>query len=670
MRTLSDTLLSAQKQATHTPFLKLEACNKIAGVTRLDFSRLYTGQEDDYFHAVTMPGDGSLIRVRITPPSDSRKLYRQRVADPGPESDFSQWTYTNQYNAVIVAAASLAAEVSIFWIKSDRKIQRIKSTDYGVSWGSPELIDYSPTTAINGISAAYKPNGDLALFFADQQTLYVKKYENSQWQTKSAWDKTTGALSGVATVYDGDWNLFVTGEDSDGNFKLWSLVYGDGGDVAAGTWSDLKEFAQAPSGGNFEYRRAFLDKPDVFRCFYTEKFTGTEAYSRPFWSHSVASAKFIDNLWREPVPLNLSSEYGLAIAHYGDYCWLSAPNGVWRAPLVSQSLELTTNVLSLRQETGIAEGKLNTELRNDDGRFASLPPPLNIGCQLDLSPGYTTPQGNEVSAGQSFILEAHEHTSSGGKASLMLYATDGWNLVENWVSRHQFRWNKDSSQMSVKDILAFVLARVGLKLEVLSQSSVITSYYPDFTISPNTRGNTVIGRLMSFVPDVVFIEGYKACLVNPLAEDTSVYSYAGPQSEGATTHPILEGRYRLGALKFNRIQVEGYDSGTDSAIITDSFNWDEIDRAYDRFQRLEDRNINSVSQAQARGEAHLRKAEIESADGLIRIPVNCGQQLYDVIDITDSRAGLDAHKKRLLGLTLIYNPGRGQYEQRLLLGAV
>ena len=186
MRTLSDTLLSAQKQATHTPFLKLEACNKIAGVTRLDFSRLYTGQEDDYFHAVTMPGDGSLIRVRITPPSDSRKLYRQRVADPGPESDFSQWTYTNQYNAVIVAAASLAAEVSIFWIKSDRKIQRIKSTDYGVSWGSPELIDYSPTTAINGISAAYKPNGDLALFFADQQTLYVKKYENSQWQTKSA----------------------------------------------------------------------------------------------------------------------------------------------------------------------------------------------------------------------------------------------------------------------------------------------------------------------------------------------------------------------------------------------------------------------------------------------------------------------------------------------------
>ena len=77
--------MSAQKQASHTPYVKLESDNKIAGVTRLDWTRLYNGPEDDYFHAVTIPGDGSLVRVRITPPSDSRKLFRQRVADPDPE---------------------------------------------------------------------------------------------------------------------------------------------------------------------------------------------------------------------------------------------------------------------------------------------------------------------------------------------------------------------------------------------------------------------------------------------------------------------------------------------------------------------------------------------------------------------------------------------------------
>jgi len=262
MRSLPSTLLAAQKQASHTPYVKVEAKNKIAGVVRYDWTRLYTGSEDDYYHALTIPGDGSLIRARITLPADSRKLYRQRVANPGPSSDFSQWTYTSQYNAIVVAAASLGAEVSIFWINSSKEIRRIKSTDYGVNWGSPELIDYSPTTAINGLAAAYKPSGDLAIFFADQATLYVKKYVGGQWQTKLAWDKTTGDLSGVACVYDADWNLFVTGKDSADNFKLWSLVCGDGGEVAAGSWSGLNELASAPSGGGFEYHRVFMDKSD------------------------------------------------------------------------------------------------------------------------------------------------------------------------------------------------------------------------------------------------------------------------------------------------------------------------------------------------------------------------------------------------------------------------
>jgi len=108
----------------------------------------------------------------------------------------------------------------------------------------------------------------------------------------------------------------------------------------------------------------------------------------------------------------------------------------------------------------------------------------------------------------------------------------------------------------------------------------------------------------------------------------------------------------------------------DNSIIADSFDWGEIDKLYDRLRQLEDRNIDTVTKAQQRGEAYLRQAEIESTSGGIRIPVNCGQQLYDVIDITDNRAGLNAEKKRVLGLTLTHNPRRGEYEERLSLGAV
>ncbi|GAI74660.1 unnamed protein product, partial [marine sediment metagenome] len=221
-----------------------------------------------------------------------------KVLDIGCQLEVSPGYVTSQGSEV---SSGLA-----FWLDAYEHTYQLKSTDYGVNWGSPELIDYSPTTAIYGIAAAYKPNGDLALFFADQSSIYVKKYVGGEWQTKTSWDKTTGDLSGVAAIYDGDWNLFITGKDSNGNFKLWSLVYGDGGEVAAGTWSALKEFASASSDGNFEYHRAFMDKPDVYRCFFVEKFTGTEAYNRPFWSYSVPDTKFIDNLWHEPVPFNLS----------------------------------------------------------------------------------------------------------------------------------------------------------------------------------------------------------------------------------------------------------------------------------------------------------------------------------------------------------------------------
>jgi hypothetical protein len=664
MREITSTLADAQQQAAAIPYVKIKAVNKIGGAVRQDWARLYTGDEPDYYHALAMPSDGSLIRARVTPPSDARKLYRQRVASPGLESDYSQWTYTSQYNVVVTAAAALGAEVSIFWINTNREVRCIKSTDYGASWGSTELLDYSPTTAIYGLAAAYEPGGDLALFFADQSTLYVKKCVSGEWQSKAAWDKTTGDLSGAACIYDGDWCLLVTGKDTSGNFKLWSLVYGEGGEVPAGSWSDLKELAAAPAGGDFVYRQPFLDKTDVCRGFFIEEFTGSEAYSRPFRSHAVPGTSYADGLWHEPSPFNLASEYGPAMAHDNDYGWLSSPAGVWRTPLAVQSLDLTADVTGARQEAGETGGSLTIELRNDDGRYATPGQDeiavLDTGCQLEFSPGYVTPAGNETSDGLSFSLESYEHTSAGGKASLVLHGRDGWSALEEWRARHQFRWNKTDDEASVKEIIAYILARAGLRLEVKSQSDVITGFYPDFTVSAGDSGREAIAKLLTFVPDLLFIEGNTVYLVNPLATDSAVYSYG----DG---HRIFEGNYRRGALKTNRVQVEGYSSGL---ILVDSFEWDEIERRHDRLRQVGDKNLATVTEARQRGEAYLRQSEIEAESGSISIPVNCGQQLYDVVDITDRRAGLDAARRRVRGIVLGYYPRRGEYRQRLDLGAV
>ena len=241
-----------------------------------------------------------------------------------------------------------------------------------------------------------------------------------------------------------------------------------------------------------------------------------KSYNRPFWSHSVPESKFIDNLWHEPVPFNLASQYGLAIAHHGDYGWLSAPYGVWRAKLAAESLDLSADVLSLKEELAPTTGKLSVELSNDDGKYSAPGEGdisvLDIGCQLEFSPGYVTAQGNEASSGPAFILESYEHISAGGKASLVLHASDGWSLIENWRARHQFRWNKQSEEMSVKEILAFVLARVGLKLEVKSQSSALTGDYPDFAINPGNSGDERYPKAAFFRPRCPLYRGqYRLC---------------------------------------------------------------------------------------------------------------------------------------------------------------
>ncbi|MGD9115613.1 MAG: hypothetical protein PVJ61_00305 [Dehalococcoidia bacterium] len=667
MRQLSQTLLAAQQEATRMPYVEVKASNQHSGAVNLHWERLYQGNEDDYYHAAAMPGDGSLVRVRVTPPADARKLYRQRVAAPGPQSDFSQWTYCGQYSLVAVACCALGAEVSIFWINTSRQLYQLQSQNCGASWGNPQLLTYSPTTAVYGLAAAYKPNGDIGLFFADQNSLYVMQRVNGEWGNKVAWDKSTGDLSGVAAVYDSDWSLFLTGQDSGGDYKLWSLVYGDGGEVAVEQWSDLKIFASAPADGDYEYRTAFMAKPDIFRGFFIEKFNGNQSYSRLFWSHSVPESSFTDNLWREPVPFNLESTYGLAVAHHGDYAWLSAPYGVWRAKLAAENLDLSADVLTVKEELAPTGGRLSVELANDDAKYSAPGEGdialLDIGCRLDFSPGYVTSQGNEASPGATFILESYEHISAGGKAGLVLTTLDGWGLIEGWRARHQFRWNKDSDEMSVKDLLAFVLGRAGLKLAVKSASSALTNDYPDFTINPGASGGAIVRRLLSFVSDGLFIEGDTAYVVNPLADDEAEYSYG-------TAHAVFEGSYIKQACSPNRLQVEGYDPAEEKNIVVDSFTWGEIERLYDRAERVEDSNIASAAGAEARGEAILREAEMAAAGGAILVPVNCGQQIYDVIDISDSRAGLSAAKRRVTGLTLVYNSRRGQYRQKLELGGV
>jgi hypothetical protein len=385
----------------------------------------------------------------------------------------------------------------------------------------------------------------------------------------------------------------------------------------------------------------------------------TAAYDYPFLSHSLLDTDFLDSLWIEPEAMDYSSQYGVAICHANStYIWLSTPDGVWRsAPSTAYSdIDLSTDVLRIsetayRYSDRAAVGLRNESLQYQNPGQGSLSP-IKQNSELRLSPGYRTPQGIEVSDGPTYWLRGWEYTSAGGKATFVLHARGGWELLASWRSRCEWHFNGEKKNLNeasftVLALLKMFVARIGLGISIISQSDTIDIYNPDFTVFANARGRNTVEKLLAMVTDVLFFTDGEGKIKNPLSSESSSYSYGG---EPSSSHVLFEGRYRSFPWDIHQIQALGRDPTSGAPI--------EIEA------------LGRIFEITGEETEDWREVEIESLSGVILIPTNCGQEPYDVIEITDSRAGLSSEKRRVLGLALTFYPQRARYFHRLNLGAV
>jgi len=333
---------------------------------------------------------------------------------------------------------------------------------------------------------------------------------------------------------------------------------------------------------------------------------------------------------------------------------------VWRAALAAPVLDLSEDVLEAHVETRAEEGRLRVVLRNDDGRYNDLSSGANAvirhGSQVDFAPGYVTASGPVTSPGARYWTDGWDYVCGGGRATFVLHASDAWSLLENWRARRQFAWS--AGQSTVYGLLRFILGRAGLGFGALSASSTVTSLSPAFTVQPAESGRAAVRRLLAMVPDVLLVSGEHGYLINPTPDQSTDYEYG-------SEHVILGGRYSFPSPSFNRVQVFG------QGLMVEDFDWTSANDIYDRLSQVHDRNLGSVAPAQERADALLRHEEIRSADDDLLAPVNCGQELYDVVEVTDPGAGLSAARRRVLAMSLRYVRDRpAAYDMRLRLGAV
>lgn len=443
MRSLTPELLAAQRSASAVPYLKAVFSDRIGGVRRLAWSRLYTGSEPDGYQAACMPADGSLVRARVS----GGRVYYQRVTSPGAGSTFSSWTDLDAAANADVALCAEGARVLLFYVDpAGIAVKLRESTDNGATLGAASTV-VTASGGVTWLAADVKSNGDACLLYSVGAMVYAVRRTGGAWGSAAAWTNTAASLSGLACYHQGDWNAVLCGSDASGDSFAWTAVFGDGFSQASGTWSALREVSRASPGTNVSFRAPFLSRPDTYRLSFIEKYTGTVAYNRPYLSYSPASADFASNLWREPVPFDLVTDYGLALAFSASAAWAATPSGVWTATLDVPSLDVTADVLEAEADDRPFGGRLRLVLRNDDGRYSPLPAPLRPGTEIGLSPGYITSNGPQASDGPAYWIARVERRTGGGEATVVIEARDAWSLLESWRARRQYTWAAGSQSV-------------------------------------------------------------------------------------------------------------------------------------------------------------------------------------------------------------------------------
>ncbi|HXG42143.1 MAG TPA: hypothetical protein VNL95_05390 [Dehalococcoidia bacterium] len=646
MRFLPPPLAAAQGSPSAVPYLRVTVSPRTGGVARASFQRLYSGPETDGPHAAALAGDGSLLRARIA----DGQLYYQRVPSPGPGSPFGSWTPLASAQRS-VALAALGAQVLLAYVTADGSVSVRESQDYGATFG-PAVTVLPSSAAAQHLALALKA-GEALLAYATPSQVSVLKRTGGVWGSPSAWPHALGSVSGLACHYGGDYNLAVTGTETGGRAGVWAAAFGDGYRQGVGTWSPLREVQRADAGTGVAFAAPCLSAPDVYRLGFLESYSGSQPYARLQLSHLVTDVDFADNWWREPLPSDIASAHGVAMAGSGTALWLSAPAGVWRADLSAPALDVSYAVLALEVEEAPWGGRLRVQL-SDDGTLSAPDGPLQPGAEVAVSLGYFTAQGPQASPAPRHWLTAVEVHSEGGRRTVTLDATSAWGLLRAWRARRQFAWA--AGERNVFGILSFLWARAGVPFSTVSYSQAAVDLRPAFTVQPGQSGLEAVRRLLALVPDVVLLSQSYALLKHPLETETPSYAYG----DG---HPILAAAARRSLAAANRVQVFG--QGT----FAEAFLWDDIALSGDRLLQVHDLNLATGPQAADRALWEARRLRLSLISEELTVPTNCVQELYDVVTVTEPSLGLAGARRRVLSIRTSYDARRGLYRQRLGLGA-
>jgi hypothetical protein len=704
MKTLTTTLSAAQKKPRRIPYVEAKVYDYEAGIKRLSWTRVYTGSEPDNHHGIAFDGQGDMHRIR----ADGADLYYQKqdcpfdtpptfpMTFPFPMVEppaLDQWTQIATDCAGPCAIAAYGARVYIFYKTTPGNVLwKYYSHDYGQSWNNAQLYALADVLSM---AAAWKGTTNTVVCFAATAIKVSALVLNTDTQvtTQYYYNHALDTTYGIGVTYDGsDFPILLGGKDTDSGtgivtYALYRTRLSSSYSFLAITMllsaqDDVVTAFRYPDCHSPAVALAQEGQPyETIQLTVVEDYSGVTAYTRPLLAHLVKDTAWSSATITEPrFFLDISSSYGLRVMTDSSYWWVSKPDGVWRAPRPAEAVfDLTPYIQQVRQDIAHARpGSLVITLDNSRGQFAALGEgalaSLHFRSEVVLKLGYKTTAGIESVANLNYWVDSWKHSSSLNQQLLTINCLDLWGLAAAWSARYSLRWNYTSFQpCRVWEILYQLLGRFGIRLwnnPTAPKSYNIDNYYPKFLSRGGTHAATQLSRLLSFVTDKLVPREALCFAKDLLSSEASCYSYVAPAIASASAgHPIFEGAF-ADQLTITHAQVSGDTEDEPPVHVREAaFDWTLLGAGIDNLTMQYDANLEEADQAARRAVALLRAQQTQSTQGTIIVPTNCGQELYDVITVTDQRCGIDQAKYRVLAIQTDYDRRQARYEQKLTLGA-
>ena len=671
MRTLTSTLQAAQQAPTGSPQVQCVLRARRGAASRIDPTTLYTDTQADTCVAVAQPANGNIVRARLS----GGNVQTQSLA----AASGSAWTTWTTLAAATVpggsygglALAATGNTVTIAYLSAAGTVAIRDSTDDGVTWGAATTISVTAGN-VGDVALAYAPSGDLLLVAGDEGGTvhaYRRASGGSTWTTEPTLIPPGATfINALALAYSGDWLLLVSWDQVADNY-LGAAIYGNGGLQTANTWSSVTlVFNLAAGSGPSLVPSGFAWGADGGHALFVEQWAILGGYTanQSYEMICTSAANFKAGRFMEAAPFAYTNASGADIAASqvpSSTSYVAAGQNLVATLSTPADVDVSARLISLDLLADWRTGTLLVVLDNSDGTLSSLAAQSSIGQRLDVSLGFTTSAGLEVSQQpQRFVSEVTSAWSQ-GRQLLTLHCHDGWGLLSRLTfgREESFGPSLGLAALTVDQITAWLLMRAAVEYTAPA-ATTLNARTPSYTFLPGHQGHTEMAALLDILEGLLLFQSAGATTKSLATSEASVYTYAND----GTHHPLIELLHDATEQPANLITVwigaHGQSPGA-QAFDTTSARVQGI-----AYHHLTDTDLEAAN-AQAVANALLRKAQISVPLIEILGPPNVAQELGDVVTVTDPITGTPS-TGRIMELRVVIDFERGLWEQTLVLGVV